>query len=328
MSAGRRSFFGLILFCCFLSCEERDKSVSVLQENHPEQSDSMPLVGLKILGTVQDAGRPHIGCQKECCSVENLPEEKQYVVSIGLWDRNENRTFLIEATPDIAEQLRGLSEPFDSLSFGLPDGIFLTHAHIGHYSGLMYLGKEALGAKRQAIYAMPRMMDFLSSNGPWDQLVAQENITLKTIAADRELVLSKQLSITPFLVPHRDEYSETVGFLIRGPQKTVLFIPDINKWDVWDRSIVALLAEVDLAYIDGSFYDGNELPNRDMDEIPHPFIVESMALFDALPEQEKTKIRFIHLNHTNPLLDVESDMYKKVEKKGYGVARQGEMIAL
>ena len=302
--------------------------MSRLEVASPIQPDSVPVIGLKILGIVQDAGRPHIGCSKNCCTDENLPEEKQHVVALGIWDREENRSFLIEATPDIAIQLSDLSRQISPASFKLPDGIFLTHAHIGHYSGLMYLGKEALGVKRLAVYAMPRMTDFLTKNGPWGQLVTQENIMLRSLEADKELLLSRQLSITPFLVPHRDEYSETVGFLIRGPQKTVLFIPDINKWEIWDRSIVALLAEVDIAYIDGSFYDGEELPHREMSEIPHPFVIESLALFDTLPDTEKNKIHFIHLNHTNPLLNNDSEVYRAVEAKGYHIAEQGTVVPL
>ena len=323
-----KAFILLILSCWCLSCVEQKQVESLFLSAQSQNQDSLPTVGLKILGTVQDAGRPHIGCSKPCCAEENLPEEKQHVVSLAVWDLEENRTFVLEATPDIAIQLDALSEQLENSTFQLPDGIFLTHAHIGHYSGLMYLGKEALGAKRLAVYAMPRMTEFLSRNGPWDQLVAQENIALRPLEADKELLLSKRLSITPFLVPHRDEYSETVGFLVRGPQKTALFIPDINKWEIWDRSIIALIAEVDIALIDGSFYDGNELPHRDMAEIPHPFVVESMALFDALPVEEKNKIYFIHLNHTNPLLNTESDSYQLVRDKGYHVARQGEIVPL
>ena len=323
-----RVFCWLILYCCFFSCAEKKTEVQLVRSEQPSLLNSIPTVGLKILGTVQDAGRPHIGCQKKCCALENLPEEKQDVVSLGIWDIEDNRSFLLEATPDISTQLNGLAEVFGNSVFQLPDGIFLTHAHIGHYSGLMYLGKEALGAKRLAVYAMPRMMEYLGSNGPWDQLVSQENIALRALEAEKELLLSKQLSITPFLVPHRDEYSETVGFMIRGPHKSLLFIPDINKWEIWDRSIVALLKEVDYAYIDGSFYNGDELPHRDMADIPHPFIIESMALFDPLPESERNKVHFIHLNHTNPLLDTSSKEYKFVRAKGYHIARKGEIVAL
>ena len=127
--------------------------------------------------------------------------------------------------------------------------------------------------------------------------------------------------IVPFLVPHRDEYSETVGFMITGPNKSVIFIPDIDKWEKWDRDIIEEISRVDYAFIDGTFYDGEEINNRDISEIPHPFIIESMTKFKKLPSKEKSKIYFIHLNHTNPLLDPGSEASQQVSSRGFHVAR-------
>ena len=130
------------------------------------------------------------------------------------------------------------------------------------------------------------------------------------------------------MVPHRDEFSETVGYLVEGPTKKVLFIPDIDKWDKWDRSIVEYIKQVDYAFVDATFYSGDELNTRDISQIPHPFVVESMALFDGLPAAERAKIQFIHFNHTNPLLKPESDQYKRVIEKGYGIAQFGQRVKL
>jgi pyrroloquinoline quinone biosynthesis protein B len=124
-------------------------------------------------------------------------------------------------------------------------------------------------------------------------------------------------------VPHRDEYSETVGFKIIGPKKSALFIPDIDKWDKWDTSIVNLISEVDYAFLDGTFYDTQEINNRNIEEIPHPFIIESLELFKDLKESDRNKIYYIHLNHTNPLLNSQSKEYKHVVSNGYNVAVEG-----
>jgi len=210
----------------------------------------------------------------------------------------------------------------------IPNGIFLSHAHIGHYTGLMYLGKEAANTKEVAVYAMPQMKSFLTKNGPWNQLVSDKNIAFQETQDRQTIRLSKSLKVTPFLVPHRDEYSETVGYLIEGPKKKALFIPDINKWNVWDTSIIAQIAKVDYAFIDATFYDGEELNNRDMDAIPHPFVVESLSLFEKLPLKEKNKIHFIHLNHTNPLLNVESPQFKFVGQQGFHIAQFGAVFNL
>ncbi|MBT8236097.1 MAG: pyrroloquinoline quinone biosynthesis protein PqqB, partial [Bacteroidia bacterium] len=310
-----RCFITLFLVLFVLGCGNHDSGNKHTSEQK-KQSNNDQNVSLLILGTVQDGGRPHIDCQAGCCLPENLPEIHQNVVSLALTDPKGKEFFLFEATPDITAQLRMVSKLKPGYAT-LPSAVFLTHAHIGHYTGLMYFGKEAKGANGVPVYSMPRMSAFLENNGPWSQLVTEANVHLITIEPDSAIGFKNQVRVTPFLVPHRDEYSETVGYYIEGPNKKVLFIPDINKWAVWDVRITDLIADVDLAFLDGSFFNEKELPGRNMEDIPHPFIVESMALFDLLPKEERKKIHFIHMNHTNPLLDTTSIEYGGVKAKGY-----------
>ena len=208
------------------------------------------------------------------------------------------------------------------------DGIFLTHAHIGHYAGLMFLGKEALNASKIPVFAMPRMKSYLEENGPWSQLFKLENIVLHPIIEQNLVEITPNLKIIPFKVPHRDEFSETVGYKIIGPHKTVLFIPDIDKWSKWTSNITEVLSGVDMAFIDGTFFSGVELNNRDMSTIPHPSVQETMKICETLPASEKNKVYFIHFNHTNPLLNSKSLEYKEVINKGFHIAKFGEVIVL
>jgi pyrroloquinoline quinone biosynthesis protein B len=283
---------------------------------------------LVILGTIQDAGSPHIACKKECCATlfEN-PDSLRKVVSLGIIDSGNDKTYLFEATPDIAIQIKKLKQ-FANSESELPDGIFVTHAHIGHYTGLMYLGKEATNSHLVPVYAMPLMKVFLEENGPWSQLVANRNISLQEIEDQKEIRLTSNLKVIPFTVPHRDEFSETVGFKIAGPKKSVLFIPDIDKWEKWETSITEAISEVDYAFIDATFHDGEEINNRDISEIPHPFIIESMELFKGLPLSEKQKIYFIHFNHSNPVIDSESGAYKGVIENGFNIAQINTILKL
>ena len=248
---------------------------------------------LKILGVVQDGGLPHLGSNKLCC--ENI-EQKRYVTSIMLVNNENHESYLFDASPDINEQLNFMG---DRIKKDLK-GVFLTHAHIGHYTGLMYFGREALNSKLINVYAMPRMKKFLEQNGPWSQLVSLENISINEINSNSKISVDPNVTIQPVEVPHRAEFSETVGYKIYGPNKTVLFIPDIDKWYLWEKSIIDEIKQVDYALIDATFYDSEEVNYRDLSEIPHPFVVESMELFDSISDEEKKKIFFIHLNHTNP----------------------------
>jgi pyrroloquinoline quinone biosynthesis protein B len=291
-------------------------------------------VQLIVLGVAQDAGFPQAGCQKPCCQAawEN-PDLRRMVSCVAVVDRTTGGRWMFDATPDFPEQLRLLEKRFgiaDDLrqknGVGL-SGIFLTHAHIGHYTGLMHLGREAIGAQRVETYCMPRMESFLRNNGPWSQLVKLENLKLKELKTGIEIKVGA-IQVTPFLVPHRDEYSETVGFLISGPNRRVMFLPDIDKWSRWDQSIEAMIKRVDVAYLDGTFFANGEIPGRDMSQIPHPFIRETINRFAPLDEMERKKVRFIHLNHTNPALQAKNPSAEQIEKAGMRIAVEGEVIDL
>jgi pyrroloquinoline quinone biosynthesis protein B len=250
---------------------------------------------------------------------------------LAIVDPLSKQRWMIECTPDFREQLQRLDRiapvPAKAGTPGLA-GIFLTHAHIGHYTGLIHLGHEAIGAKNIPVYTMQRMAHFLRTSGPWSQLVEFKNIELRLLREGETIVLNDRIRVTPLLVPHRDEFSETVAFRIQGPNHSVLFLPDIDKWQRWDQSVEDVLATVDRAYVDGTFFGDGELPNRSMDQIPHPFIVESMKRFAPLASTERQKIRFIHLNHTNPAHDLGGDAVERIIAGGYDVARQGEQFGL
>ena len=204
---------------------------------------------LIVLGTAQDAGYPQADCKKDCCKkYRDKKVAKQKVTCLALFDPATNQKWIFDATPDFTEQLHAA----DKMQSGNLSGIFLTHAHIGHYTGLMFLGREGMNTKQLPVYTMPRMKDFLANNGPWSQLGSLKNIQLQQLKADSAIMLTDKISVTPLLVPHRDEYSETVGYSIKTASKTVLFIPDIDKWDKWGSDIREMARKYDYLFLDGT----------------------------------------------------------------------------
>ena len=276
-----------------------------------------------VLGIAQDGGAPHAACTKDCCVDRwDNPRLHNMVSSIGIVDPSTDEVWMIDATPDFSMQLNTLTMDQKRLF----KGVFLTHAHIGHYTGLMHLGREVMGANQIPVYAMPKMEAFLTKNGPWSQLVKLENIDIKSLKNGESVKLNKNLNITPFLVPHRDEFSETVGYKIEGPNKSLIFIPDIDKWEKWTENIQEIVEENDFSLLDGTFYDINELPGRDMSKIPHPFIVESMEVLDDV--RSKSAVYFIHLNHTNPALNRYSNATRLIKSSGFDVAQRNQKFHL
>ena len=289
-----------------------------------------------VLGTAQDGGIPHLGGQAvPDVAARNDPRHRRLVASLLVVDPPSGKRWLIDATPDVALQLERADllapPPHLKPDAGRPailDGVFLTHAHVGHYLGLAWFGREIYGADHLSVHGSRRMSEFLGKNGPWDQLVLLGQIVLETMAPDRPVVLAPDLAITPFLVPHRDEYTDTFGFAIRGPRRTLLYIPDIDKWERWRESIEERIGKVDIALLDGTFFDANEIPGRSLAEIPHPFVVESIARFGKLSEGERKKVVFTHLNHSNRAALPGTAERAAIETAGMRVAVEGERIDL
>jgi len=284
---------------------------------------------LIVLGIAQDGGVPQAGAKPT--SARESDEFRRHVVSLAVIDPATGERWMFEATPDFPAQLRALDRIAPVATSPSLQGIFLTHAHMGHYTGLMHLGHEAMGARGIPVYAMPTMAEFLRTNGPWSQLVRLENITLRLLEDGVPVQLNERLSVMPLVVPHRQEYSEVVGYRIQGPERAVLFIPDIDRWDAWDRvghRIEDVLAGVDVAYLDGTFFADREVGGRDMSSFPHPFITSTMDRLGVLPADQRTKVRFIHLNHTNPALHASSPARAAITRAGFRVAQELERVPL
>ncbi len=286
------------------------------------KSENSPYV--VVLGIAQDGGLPHAGCVQKCCKKSWSTGENEKVSSIGIIDPRTGQSWLIDATPDFASQLNILENVHNTKL----SGIFLTHAHIGHYIGLLQLGREVMGAKNMPVYAMPKMQTFLKNNSPWNQLLSIGNIKILSLQDSKEIKLTRDVYIEPFLVPHRDEFSETVGYRIVSQNRSLVYIPDIDKWSKWDQDIFKVVLHTDYALLDGTFYSSNEIPHRDMSEIPHPFIIETMDLLNDMNSKNRKKIYFIHFNHSNPAINHTSSVSNIIRSKRFNVAKEGLILTL
>ena len=191
----------------------------------------------------------------------------------------------------------------------------------------MYLGRESMNTNGVQVFAMPRMKQMLEQNAPWSQLVSLKNIVLQPLVDKTEIRLNDRLTVEPFLVPHRDEFSETVGYRITSNAKTLVFIPDIDKWHKWATPLVDVVRSADYLLIDGTFYADGEI-GRPMSEVPHPFVSETMSLLSSLPAKDRAKVFFIHFNHSNLLVQSDKKKISEVRAKGFKIAAQGQRIGL
>lgn len=287
---------------------------------------------VRVLGTVQDGGFPHAACAHAACRAARGAAEKRYVASVAVVLPASRKVFLIDATPDLRPQLDLLADvrhpPADRVDRAPVDGVFLTHAHVGHYLGLAYFGYEAIHTRDLPVWATPRMAAYLRANGPWSQLVELGNIDLRGLDLGEPVGLGEGVAVTAVRSPHRDELSDTVGFVVAGPNASVLYLPDTDSWDAWDRPLAEIAGGVDVALLDGSFFSPEELPGRDVATIGHPLIRDSMDRLAPLVAAGRTRVVFIHLNHSNPALLPQSAERREIEAAGFGVASEGDELPL
>ncbi len=276
---------------------------------------------LHVLGTAQDGGYPHAGCKKDCCKlIWDKPLMHRLPTCIALIDKKNQKFYLFDITPNVKEQLH-LLEVYDCKLAG----IFITHAHIGHYLGLLDLGLEIMNTKDVPIYVMSRMKNFIFKNQPFRQLVDKKNIKIIEIFNKKD-VFFQNFKVKPFEVPHRNEFSETVGYKLIINQKSIIFIPDIDCWDQWDSNLINLIKENDLLFLDGTFYDKSEIKNRDISKIPHPEILDTINKLSSLDTNEKKKVHFIHMNHTNQILKPNTPEYNHLKKNKFNISQENQIF--
>ena len=280
-----------------------------------------------VLGTAQDGGVPQLSCYTPRCA--RARREPQYVTSLALVHPQRDRYYLVDASPDITRQVdlipaagfrarAAARRPFD--------GIFLTHAHIGHYLGLALLGREGVGMQETPVYCTPRMRTYLSTNGPWSLMVDEGRIVFPDVPVDTVFEVDEWLSARMIPVPHRPEFSDTVGWLFRGPSGSVLYLPDIDRWEEWQYPVVDIVRAVDVSLIDGSFYSAEEVPGRRIEDIPHPLIPHTMDLLEGTV-RDGARVVFTHFNNTNPAPD-SGEETEKIRRRGFEIAQQGMRLPL
>lgn len=309
---------------------------TVERERHAEHAhEPVPLSGprIRVLGIAQDGGLPHAACTCERCEAARAdPQRASPVASLAIIVGS--RVWLVDATPDLPAQLHALADVRQAPRGGVDrrpiEGVLLTHAHVGHYLGLAFLGYEVLASGGVDVWASPRMAGFLREHAPWEQLVRQEDIVVHEALEGRPVVLDRDAGIeaVPIAVPHRAEYTDTYAWRISGPRATVLYVPDTNPWAKWTLSVDELLAGVDLLLVDGTFHSMAEVPGRDIREIGHPLITDTMDRLQAKVSAGELEVWFVHINHSNPVLEPNGPERAALDARGFRVARVGDEVGL
>ena len=289
-------------------------------------------VEVTVLGNAQDGGYPQVGCMKECCAKARVDSTlSRMPVSLGLKGK-DGSTHMIEASRMMSEQF-SLWSSLGSLDWP-PSSFSLTHAHLGHIDGLGLLGREAMGLSGIKVHCSESVSSLIQKTPSWEIMMNQGVIELNTWNPTEPFEPSEGcgFTITAIPIPHRSELSDNHALIIRGEERSLLFMPDQDSWSetlVEDQDILEWLRsmDIDIAFIDGTFWDHSEISHRDVAEIPHPTVVDTLSRLgkkgDSAPE-----IHFTHLNHTNPLLDNGSLQSEELVSMGWEICKQGSIFYL
>jgi len=272
-----------------------------------------------ILGTVQDGGFPHVGCACEACTIAaRHPARMRRVACLGLVTRQGHA--IIDATPDLASQLRSLAEAAGRPADSRPRAILLTHLHAGHILGLPLLGREGWAGTRTPLWATEACLRFLETNAPFSRLFSQGHVEPRPLHLGWDATLD-DLVIQAVPVPHRSEDGDTVAYRVEGLERSLFYAPDL---DTVTSEVISHIRAADVAILDGTFFRRRELRRDDAEAVAHPAIADTMSAVSRLD----TRIVFTHLNHTNPALDEESRERRAVEALGMRIAAENERIEL
>jgi pyrroloquinoline quinone biosynthesis protein B len=303
--------------------------LSVVSACATSPAPTPPACELFVLGIAQDGGLPHFGCERPCCESARASGRTLFPACLGVADHRCGKLLLVEATPRVEEQVALLHRLAGASGRGRQpvDAVLVTHAHVGHYLGLAFFGREVASTKSLPVHCSPRLAQFLGAHGPWRQLVALQQIELHEFTVGAPFSPWPGLTVLALAVPHRDEYSDTMAYVLQGPARRVLFVPDVDAWEREPGLLHRLLDGVDVAYLDGTFYDGSELPERNLAEIRHPLMVRTMELLAEVAAARPGAIRFLHCNHTNPVLH-DPALVRRLVERGFALAEPGERVSL
>jgi len=288
-------------------------------------------VVVTILGTAQDGGFPQPGCQRECCTSNIAQTQPRYPVSLGIKGRDGSH-HMFEASRMMHAQFQVWAETLGTYP-SIPDSICLSHAHLGHVDGLGLLGKEVMSTTDVVIHCSQSVAMYIENTPAYAALIEQGSISISVWESNALFTPTSEcgFSIQPIPVPHRSEFSDCHGLIIESNGNRLLFLPDHDSWEetLQQQSIRDWLTQlqIDVALLDGTFWSANELQHRDINEIPHPTVQESLR---RLGDKKKgdPDIRFFHLNHTNPLCNPQSKQTQIVREMGWAVAQEGDSFTL
>jgi pyrroloquinoline quinone biosynthesis protein B len=293
-------------------------------------------VRVRVLGSAAGGGFPQWNCHCEVCDaaragVRAVPRTQSSLAIRG----DDGPWFLVNASPDLREQLEALAAPpVDGVRTPPVAGVLLTDAEIDHTAGLLLMRESATPLRVIGDAGVERAL-----RGGYPVLAMLERYCgaeWQTLERGRRQPL-EGLAVEPFaaggdapryLGP--DVALEASGLVFSDTSGTVTYVPGLARLD---DSMIARLAASDLVLVDGTFWHDDDLTRlglsdrtaRDMGHTPLAGPDGTLAVLAGLERPRKV---LVHINNTNPILLEDSPERRQVVRAGVEVAYDGLEVEL
>lgn len=298
---------------------------------------------MRILGTAAGGGVPQWNCACRGCAAARVhPAWRRCHASIAI-EAAEGRWFVVNATPDIAEQIESSAElhPGPGSRQTPVAGVILTDAELDHTLGLARLREAAslrimaTGTIRDALARGLRLDRVL---GPyagilWTEL-PEDGVGPLDDEGRLELQAIKVSDKRPRYAADLDMPSGSWVVALRIADRysgtSLVYAPALADWP---PGLDHALTGADCVLVDGTFWDDDEprrsgFSERTATEMGHLPITGANGTADRLAALPATRRLYTHLNNTNPLVDPDDDGHRVLAARGIEVAPEGLVIEL
>ncbi|HEX5386870.1 MAG TPA: pyrroloquinoline quinone biosynthesis protein PqqB [Gemmatimonadales bacterium] len=297
-------------------------------------------VQIILLGTAAGGGFPQWNCWCPPCRTarSNPARARPRTQSSAAVSVDGSRWFLLNASPDIREQLTRLPSPVPTGARHVPvAGVVATDAELDHTLGIVLL-REGRWLRLYTTCAVAEVLERDSRLLPVTRAFA--DVDLVELHLGRQVALryahgtETGVTVEAFAVPagpprfaSTEAEGHTVGLLLRDSATggVCAFVPGCGGLD---KRLMSRLHAADLVLFDGTFWTDDELialgigdrTARQMDHLPMSGPEGSLELLATLPGRHRV---YTHINNTNPVLVEGSPERALVERAGLTVGMDG-----